>query len=305
MSRAAGQIARGRKIRTAVVAALFCSIMLVCGTTATWLRGGVHDLIAHRGSSVAPENTMAALVDANMRGFDFVECDVSVTGDGVPVLLHDPTIDRTSDGSGAIEGMSLEELRKYDFGSWKSDEYEGERIATLSEAIDYCYREGIQLEIDLTKANSIDMDDSKIDTVCAAVSETASGGCVIWGGYDWQVRRVLENDPLASFIVPIESVEDIEEWGSWAARNEAREIFVSVPYSQLTADLVDAAHSQGLQVSTWSLADDASVDRAFALGCNRVMVESSVDSKRPQSLLYPVYSAIYGTGIRLKHMLIG
>lgn len=65
--------------------------------------------INHRGySAIAPENTIPAYIMSKKMGFTYVECDVSFTSDGVAVLLHDNTIDRTSDGSGAISGLTYE-----------------------------------------------------------------------------------------------------------------------------------------------------------------------------------------------------
>ena len=79
--------------------------------------------INHRGySAEAPENTLAAFRMSKEMGFDAVECDVRFTKDGVPVLLHDEKVDRTSNGKGKIGDLTLEQVRKLDFGSWKSAE---------------------------------------------------------------------------------------------------------------------------------------------------------------------------------------
>ena len=75
---------------------------------------------------------------AKEKGFDMAECDVTFTKDGVGVLLHDDTINRTSNGSGKISELTLEEARQYDFGSWKSSEYAGEQIPTFEEFIKLC-----------------------------------------------------------------------------------------------------------------------------------------------------------------------
>lgn len=95
--------------------------------------------IGHRGfSSVAPENTLPSYILAKKRGFRYVETDVCLTSDGVPVLLHDNTIDRTSNGSGAIYNLTFAQVRQYDFGSWKSSEYAGTKIPTLEEYLELC-----------------------------------------------------------------------------------------------------------------------------------------------------------------------
>lgn len=95
--------------------------------------------INHRGyNTIAPENTLPAYKLSRKYGYDYVECDISFTSDNVPVLLHDDTIDRTSNGTGAINSMTFEQARTYDFGSWKSNAYAGTKIPSLEEFISLC-----------------------------------------------------------------------------------------------------------------------------------------------------------------------
>lgn len=93
-------------------------------------------LIAHRGvRSVAPENTLAAIEAAIAMGLDYAEVDVRSTLDGHLVLLHDPEVDRTTNGSGLVVDQSLEMLRQLDAGSWYDPRFAGTRIPTLDEAL--------------------------------------------------------------------------------------------------------------------------------------------------------------------------
>ena len=95
--------------------------------------------VAHRGySTEAPENTLPAFRLAKENGFDYVECDVVFTSDNVPVLLHDSSIDRTSNGEGKISSLTYEEVSQYDFGSWFSEEYAGVKIPTFDEFLKLC-----------------------------------------------------------------------------------------------------------------------------------------------------------------------
>src|SRR5690554_2015253 len=89
-------------------------------------------LIAHRGGgTLAPENTLSAFRVGHAHGFMMMEYDVKLSGDGVPVLLHDDTICRTSDGTGAAAQLTMADLLRHDFGSWHSLEYAGEPIPSL------------------------------------------------------------------------------------------------------------------------------------------------------------------------------
>lgn len=89
---------------------------------------------AHRGAnSLAPENTVPAFEEAVRRGAEMVELDTKYTKDGKIVILHDGTIDRTSDGTGRPSDYTFEEIRRFDFGSWKDPKFAGTRIPTLDE----------------------------------------------------------------------------------------------------------------------------------------------------------------------------
>lgn len=95
--------------------------------------------VNHRGySTEAPENTLPAYILSKKKGFNYAETDVSFTSDGVPMLLHDATIDRTSNGSGTLANMTYSQVRKYDFGSWKDSKYAGTKIPTFEEFLDLC-----------------------------------------------------------------------------------------------------------------------------------------------------------------------
>ena len=97
--------------------------------------------INHRGySDYAPENTLAAYQQSKIHGYKYVETDISFTKDGVPVLLHDNSVDRTSNGKGKISDLKYNDIAKYDFGAWKDPRYKGERIPTLEEFLALCQK---------------------------------------------------------------------------------------------------------------------------------------------------------------------
>lgn len=91
-------------------------------------------VIGHRGAAaVAPENTLASMRRAHADGARWVEFDVHLSGDGRCIVLHDDTIDRTTDGRGAAAALSFEALRRYDAGAWFAPQFAGERIPDLEE----------------------------------------------------------------------------------------------------------------------------------------------------------------------------
>ena len=94
-------------------------------------------VIAHRGfSGKAPENTLIAIREAILIGADMAEIDVTLSSDGKIVVIHDETLDRTTNGSGEVSQFTLEELQKLDAGSWFDPQFAGERIPTLDEVLE-------------------------------------------------------------------------------------------------------------------------------------------------------------------------
>lgn len=108
-------------------------------------------VVAHRGSSsLAPQNTLAAFESAWRSGADSIEIDIQLDADGAPVVIHDDTVDATTNGSGAVAEMHSDELRRLDAGSWFSPAYAGQRIPTFDEVLQLLVaREGIELLLEL------------------------------------------------------------------------------------------------------------------------------------------------------------
>nr|WP_142826301.1 glycerophosphodiester phosphodiesterase family protein [Planococcus soli] len=105
--------------------------------------------IAHRGASGhAPENTMEAFHKGFEMKSDYIEIDVQMTKDGELVVIHDTTVDRTTDGTGKVGDLTFEEIRQLDAGSWFSEAYAGERVPTFEEVVDeFRGKVGILIEL--------------------------------------------------------------------------------------------------------------------------------------------------------------
>lgn len=125
-------------------------------------------LIAHRGAPrVAPENTLAALEAAYQRGATWVECDVQLTADGIPVIFHDDTLQRTTNGRGRLCTFRYEELATLDAGRWFSAAFAGEPIPRLEDwlALALRHQMGVNLELKL------DARDSRVQPLVEAVMQ--------------------------------------------------------------------------------------------------------------------------------------
>lgn len=119
------------------------------------------EIFSHRGVSAHyPENTMAAFTAASKLPITGIELDVHLTADRELVVIHDETIDRTSNGSGYVKDYTLQELRAFDFGSWFSAEFEDESIPTLGDVLELFagtnHRINIELKTDVFPYDGIE-----------------------------------------------------------------------------------------------------------------------------------------------------
>ena len=98
--------------------------------------GALPAVIGHRGAAgCAPENTLTGLRRAKSLGCAWVEFDVRLTADGEPIVLHDPRLQRTTDGRGRAAALTLAAIRRHDAGGWFASEFRGERVPTLAETL--------------------------------------------------------------------------------------------------------------------------------------------------------------------------
>lgn len=114
-------------------------------------------IIAHRGGgSLAPENTLAAIRLGQSLGYTAHEFDVKLTLDDRAILLHDPTLDRTTNATGRAADLTLEELRKVDAGAWHSEAYRGETIPTFAEVAQLLLAKGTLADIEIKPTPGFD-----------------------------------------------------------------------------------------------------------------------------------------------------
>ena len=110
-------------------------------------------IIAHRGGGkLAPENTLAAMRCGLAHGFHAVEFDVMLSGDGVPVLMHDPQFGRTIAGKGKVSERTAQELGVLDAGSWFGPEFAGEPVPTLEQVFRFCMANRIWMNVEIKPA---------------------------------------------------------------------------------------------------------------------------------------------------------
>jgi glycerophosphoryl diester phosphodiesterase len=151
-------------------------------------------VLAHRGGgSLAPENTIAGIEVGLQHGFRAIEFDAMLTADAVPMLIHDPTLERTTDGTGEVASHTAAELARLDAGAWMAPRFAGTQLPSLIDAITYCRRHGIWIDIEIKPAPG---HDSATGTQVARVAAQAYADVVRPRGD--QAGRVDPRVPLLS-----------------------------------------------------------------------------------------------------------
>ncbi len=138
-------------------------------------------VIGHRGAAGhAPENTLAAIARAAELGCGWVEFDTMPAACGAPVIIHDQTLDRTTDGHGLVAGKTLAELKKLDAGSWFSEDFAGARIPALSEALTLLARLGLGAVVEIKPPAGTEAETGRIAAgVMAGFSSDPSPGLMV------------------------------------------------------------------------------------------------------------------------------
>lgn len=209
--------------------------------------------VNHRGySTVAPENTLPAYKLSKQMGFNYVEADVCFTSDGVPVLLHDPSINRTSNGSGMIYNLTFEEVRTYDFGSWKSSEYAGTKIPSLAEFLQLCKDIMLNPWIEL-KQNS-NYSQAQIESIVDMVNAYGLRKNVTYISFTKSFLTYVKNyddeAPLV-YLNTTPSTSDISDCND--LKTTKNKVAYGTNYTNLTDAICEAYAAAKIPISVWTV----------------------------------------------------
>ncbi len=138
-------------------------------------------IFGHRGASAhAPENTLASFQLALAQGADAIELDAKLSADGQVMVFHDPTLDRTTDGTGRLSQKTLAELRALDAGSFFSDKFRGEKIPLLDEVFEAV---GKKMFINVELTNYAAPRDRLVEKVCELIGRHALEKSVLFSSF--------------------------------------------------------------------------------------------------------------------------
>jgi glycerophosphoryl diester phosphodiesterase len=155
-------------------------------------------VLAHRGGgTLAPENTLGAIRAGIAHGFRAVEFDAMLAGDDTPILMHDPSLERTAGRAGAVSDFGASELAELDVGRWHSEAFAGERVPRLEQALALCRQQGVWMNVEIKPAPGREIATGRI---VAALVARAYADLIRRGG-DRQDGAVAEVPLLSSFSI--------------------------------------------------------------------------------------------------------
>ena len=216
--------------------------------------------IAHRGAGkLAPENTLTAFRHGASFGYRMFEFDVKLSGDGASVLLHDATLDRTTNGTGRLDALTLGQIAQLDAGSWHSPAYAGEPVPTLAAIARYLRANNFLANIEIKPVPGAEW------RTGAAVALDAR---TLWAGAD--VPPLLSSFSEEALSAAREAAPELPRAllldklpVDWLDRLRALDcVALDANHRELTPEIIDEAHAAGFRVCCYTVND---LDRAQLL----------------------------------------
>ncbi|MBQ3518265.1 MAG: glycerophosphodiester phosphodiesterase [Clostridia bacterium] len=238
----------------------------------------VPNIIAHRGAKAcAPQNTIPSFERAVADLADGFETDVHLTKDGIPVICHNYDIDETSNGTGFIEKMTLEELRRFDFGAWYGEEFKGTTIPTLNEFLAVAKKADIKvLNIEIKRPPSRLKE--LVEKTLAAVEEYGLTDRLLISSFSVQILRYVKQCAPAiptGFLYPSNNPSACYPVVWPAAMVRFTKCDCIHPLHKLvSAPLVKWAHKKGMVVNVWTVNEEEDIKRMLLLGVDGIITDN-------------------------------
>jgi glycerophosphoryl diester phosphodiesterase len=222
-------------------------------------------VIAHRGASGhAPENTLAAFREALAMGATFIETDLQLTRDARFVAIHDDTVNRTTNGQGAVHDLTLAELRKLDAGSWFGSEFAGERIPTLEEILEFSKKNDVVFYLELKPGGSWGGEHALIGALRES-QEIARSVVISFDAGVLAAIRKVEPTLMTGLLYDGQIDDPLEKAVEIGARQ------VAVRGDLVTPWMLGQARRRDLQVVCWTVNHPAHMRMLMSAGVDGIM----------------------------------
>ena len=228
------------------------------------------DRIAHRGASLeAPENTMQAFSTAYQKGATHIECDVRLTADKVPIIIHDDTLDRTTNGKGPVDKCRYQVIETLDAGSWFSDSFSGVTVPKLSELLSWQKKSGIILHLEIKPLNPNTLE-ADLDIILDQVYALADTQKIHLLSFQYAVLKRLQklnNHIPTVFAITRCQSHDIEN----AIAANCYQINSS--YDHVCPEQIKNIQNQGLRVGIYTVNQDEQLKELLHFNVDAVFVD--------------------------------
>ena len=236
--------------------------------------------IAHRGAGkLAPENTLAAFRVGAAHGYRAFECDVKLSADGVPFLLHDATLERTTSGLGTAGVQSWSELSRLDAGGWHSPGFGGEPIPTLQAIARYCVRNQHALNLEIKPTPGDAQRTGRVVALEAAHLWAGQAVAPLLSSFD---PEALEAARLVAPDLPRALLLDTLRDGWFEQAQALGCVAVVTHHALMGAALIERLHGAGLRAAVYTVNEAADAQRLIGLGID-AMITDAVDRFAPGS----------------------
>lgn len=211
--------------------------------------------MGHRGAlALAPENTLAAFELADRIGVDAIEFDVQRTADGIPIVIHDATLDRTTNGRGAVRETRWREIAELDAGSWSAPAFAGQRVPALDELLAWARGRGaLGLVLELKQpapGNGWPRDEGLVPAVVDLLRKAGVLDRTLIISFDHpSIADVLAREPGARTALLTEGPRLVDPLAP--ARAVPGVLGIHQRWQWVSPDLVGAAHGAGMHVHAW------------------------------------------------------
>jgi glycerophosphoryl diester phosphodiesterase len=229
--------------------------------------------IAHRGAGrLAPENTLAAFRLGAAHGYRAFECDVKLSRDGVPFLLHDATLERTSNGQGTAGDLPWSELSQLDAGAWHSRAYAGEPLATLAGLAAWLRANGHALDLEIKPTPGQELHTGEVvGRVAAELWRGADAPLLLFSSFR---PEALEGARTTAPQVPRALLLDTL-WPGWDTVADSLEVVAVITnYQVMSAKLVERLHRAGRRALVYTVNDPAPAAWLQDIGIDGIVTDA-------------------------------
>ncbi len=228
--------------------------------------------IAHRGAGkLAPENTLAAFRAGAAHGYRAFECDVKLSADGLPMLLHDATLERTSNGAGKAGEISWSALSQLDAGAWHSRAFAGEPIPTLRAIAAYVRRNGFALNIEIKPTPGQELITGEVVGREAARLWAGAALLPLLSSFRPEaLQGALESAPTLPRALLLDTL-----WGGWqAVALSLACVAIVTDHKLMNAEVCAGIHAAGMRALVYTVNDDAVAARMLAAGVDGIITDA-------------------------------